>query len=98
MKEPSFDDFQRVGDEINNAVRAVVAEKLRSLLADGTLSERSDDSGQMIVAAMSGMISAAGYLCASFEPSLDGDVMAGVVRDQFNAGREDFRLFASVPQ
>lgn len=92
------DEFQRTADEINAAVRKAVSEKLNGMLIAGQLSENARDAGPMIVAAIAAVIHSAGYLCGSFEPSLDGDVLAGVVAAQFNEGRADFRLYNGSKQ
>lgn len=93
--EATNDEFQAVADAFNNDIRAFVAAKLEDLLKSGELPEDASGAGPTIVAVIAAMLHSAGYLTASFEPSLNGDVLASVVQDQFNAGRRDFHFYNS---
>ena len=74
--------FQFVADAVNDAVRKAVAETLRDTL------DEANPAGPDIVAAISGIVTAAGYLCGNFEPSLRGELFSGVLVEQFNEGRK----------
>lgn len=89
----SNDDFQAFADTFNNDLRAFVTQRLEKMLTEGTLPEDASGAGPTIVAAIAAMLHVAGYLTGSFEPSLDGDALAEIVKDQFNAGRADFDLY-----
>jgi hypothetical protein len=86
------DAFQAVADRINKRVRDVVADELTRLSRFGVEPEDGSGFGPTVVAAVAAMLNAAGYLTASFEPHVRGDVMSGVAQSQFDAGREDYRL------
>jgi hypothetical protein len=51
--------------------------------------ENGEEVGPLLVAVLAGMVSAAGRLCASWEPSLDGDALSRIIAEQFNSGRAD---------
>ena len=82
------DPFQRVADGINEVVYAAVAMNLPSLL-DAERGTHQKDVGELIVAMLAGVVSAAGRLCAAYEPTINGDMIASAFVDQFNAGRAD---------
>jgi hypothetical protein len=81
---PDAARFQLVADAVNDAVRHAIAETLGGLLDD------QNPPGPDVVAAIAGTVTAAGYLCGNFEPSLDGSVFAtsGTLVEQFNEGRK----------
>lgn len=79
--EASFID---AADQINEATRAAVGEILAKYR--GPLS-----MPHMVVAAMSGMVGAAGYLCAHFEPEVDAAAFSEVLPAQFDEGRQAYR-------
>lgn len=89
------DEFQAVADAFNEDLRAFVAGKLEALLKSGELPADGSGAAPTIVAVIAAMLHAAGYLTASFEPSLNGDILAAVVGDQFDAGRRDFHFYNS---
>lgn len=86
------DAFQAVADDFNVALAAFVSEKLNGLLEEGDLPKDASGAGPTVVAAVAAIINCAGRLCGSFEPHINGDVMASVVEDQFNAGRADHHI------
>lgn len=82
------DAFQRVADTINDVVRVTVAANLPVLLKQ-EMECGEGDCGPLLVAAIAGIISAAGVIAAGFEPTLKSDVLSGMVQQQFDAGRAD---------
>jgi hypothetical protein len=82
--EAHVTDFIEAANQINEATRAAVGEILAKYR--GPLS-----MPHMVVAAMSGMVGAAGYLCAHFEPEVDAAAFAEVLPAQFDEGRQAYR-------
>lgn len=76
--------FIEAADEVNEATRAAVGEILAKYR--GPLS-----MPHMVVAAISGMVAAAGYLCAHFEPEVDAAAFAEALPGQFDEGRQAYR-------
>lgn len=89
----SNDEFQAVADRVNQVIRDAVTDELSDLLENGELPEDASGAGPTIVACVAAMLHSAGYLTASFEPHLDGNVLASIVKAQFNEGRKDFRKY-----
>lgn len=85
----SQDAFQKIADQFNVDLGEFVSEKLKELLERGELPADSSGAGPTIVAIVGAMLNCAGRLCASFEPIIDGDVLASIAKAQFNAGRAD---------
>lgn len=83
------DAFQAVADQFNVDLATFVSSKLTDLLESGELPADKSGAGPTIMAVLAAMLNSAGRLCASFEPHINGEVVASIVADQFNAGRAD---------
>ena len=85
----SADAFQFVADQMNVELADFVSARLQKFLTEGNLPADASGAGPTIVAVIAAMMNCAGRLCASFEPHLNGDVIAEIAAAQFNEGRAD---------
>ena len=86
------DAFQDVADDFNKALASFISDRLKKMLEEGDLPEDGSGAGPTILAVVAAMLNCAGRLCASFEPHIDGDLLASIAGAQFNEGRADQKM------